>query len=247
MTDFTVIPAVDIRGGKCVRLYRGQAEKETVFDADPLQVAKRWEDEGASLLHVVDLDGAFEGSPVNVGVIERIVCSLSIPVQVGGGIRSTGDVRSYIDAGVSRVIVGTAAFESEGWLEEVVGEFGERLVVGLDLKDEKVAVSGWTGDTGKTAGEALERLTGAGVRRIIYTNVGRDGTLEGPDLEGIEKVARMSQVPVIASGGVSRLEDVLDVWRLSDLGVEGVIVGMALYRGRLNLPEALRAVDEVRP
>lgn len=247
MTDFTVIPAVDIRGGKCVRLYRGQAEKETVFDADPLQVAKRWEDEGASLLHVVDLDGAFEGSPVNVGLIERIVCSLSIPVQVGGGIRSTGDARAYIDAGVSRVIVGTAAFESEGWLEEVAGELGERLVVGLDLKDEKVAVSGWTGDTGKTAGEALERLTGAGVRRIIYTNVGRDGTLEGPDLEGIEKVARMSQVPVIASGGVSRLEDVLDVWRLSDLGVEGVIVGMALYRGRLNLPEALRAVDEVRP
>ena len=247
MTDFTVIPAVDIRGGKCVRLYRGQAEKETVFDADPLQVAKRWEDEGASLLHVVDLDGAFEGSPVNVGLIERIVCSLSIPVQVGGGIRSTGDARAYIDAGVSRVIVGTAAFESEGWLEEVAGELGERLVVGLDLKDEKVAVSGWTGDTGKTTGEALERLTGAGVRRIIYTNVGRDGTLEGPDLEGIEKVARMSQVPVIASGGVSRLEDVLDVWRLSDLGVEGVIVGMALYRGRLNLPEALRAVDEVRP
>ena len=247
MTDFTVIPAVDIRGGKCVRLYRGQAEKETVFDADPLQVAKRWEDEGASLLHVVDLDGAFEGSPVNVGVIERIVCSLSIPVQVGGGIRSTGDVRSYIDAGVSRVIVGTAAFEIEGWLEEVAGELGERLVVGLDLKDEKVAVSGWTGDTGKTAGEALERLTGAGVRRIIYTNVGKDGTLEGPDLEGVERLARMSQVPVIASGGVSGVKDVLDLWRLSDLGVEGIIVGMALYRGLLTLPDALRAVDEVSP
>lgn len=247
MTDFTVIPAVDIRGGKCVRLYRGQAEKETVFDADPLQVAKRWENEGASLLHVVDLDGAFEGRPVNVGVIKRIAGSLSIPVQVGGGIRSTGGAWPYLDAGVSRVIVGTAAFESEGWLEDAAGELGERLVVGLDVKDEKVAVSGWTSDTGMTAGEALKRLTGAGVRRIIYTNVGRDGTLEGPDLEGIEKVARMSQVPVIASGGVSRLKDVLDVWRLSDLGVEGVIVGMALYRGRLNLPEALRAVDKVRP
>ena len=245
MTDFTVIPAVDIRGGKCVRLYRGQADKETVFDTDPLQVAKRWEDEGASLLHVVDLDGAFEGRPVNVGTIERIAGGLSIPVQVGGGIRNSRDARFYIDAGVSRVIVGTAAFGTSGWLEDAAREFGERLVVGLDVKDEKVAVSGWTGDSGLTAGEALERLTGAGVERIIYTNVGRDGTLEGPDLEGIERLARMSQVPVIASGGVSRVKDVLDVWRLSDLGVEGIIVGMAFYRGLLTLPEALRAVDEV--
>ncbi len=247
MTDFTVIPAVDIRGGKCVRLYRGQAKKETVFDQDPLQVAKRWEDEGASLLHVVDLDGAFEGRPVNGGIIERIAGSLSIPIQVGGGIRKTEDARFYIDAGVSRVIVGTAAFQSEGWLEEAAGELGERLVVGLDVKGERVAVSGWTDDSGLTPGEALKRLTCAGVRRIIYTNIGRDGTLEGPDLEGIESLARMSPVPVIASGGVSGVKDVLDVWRLSDLGVEGIIVGMALYRGLLTLPDALRAMDEVSP
>jgi len=247
MKDFTVIPAVDIRGGNCVRLYRGQADEETVFDADPLQVAKRWEDEGASLLHVVDLDGAFEGTPVNMGLIERIAGSLSIPVQVGGGIRSTGDARSYLDAGVSRVIVGTAAFGTSGWLEEVAGEFGERLVVGLDVKDEKVAISGWTDDTGMPPGEALQLITGAGVRRIIYTNVGKDGTLEGPDLEGIEMLARMSQVPVIASGGVSGVKDVLDVMRLSNLGVEGIIVGMALYRGLITLTDALRAVDEVSP
>ncbi|MBU4194280.1 MAG: 1-(5-phosphoribosyl)-5-[(5-phosphoribosylamino)methylideneamino]imidazole-4-carboxamide isomerase [Actinobacteria bacterium] len=247
MTGFTVIPAVDIRGGKCVRLYRGLPERETVFDEDPLEAAMRWEQEGASLLHVVDLDGAFEGRPVNGGVIARIAERLTIPVQVGGGIRNTGDACSYIDAGVSRVIVGTAAFESTSWLEEVAGELGERLSVGLDVKDGRVAVSGWTSDSGLPAREALERLAGAGVRRIIYTNVGRDGTLKGPDLEGIEELARVSPVPMIASGGVGGVEDLLGVWGCRGLGVEGVIVGMALYRGLLTLPEALQAVRNGRP
>jgi phosphoribosylformimino-5-aminoimidazole carboxamide ribotide isomerase len=241
---FAVIPAVDIRGGRCVRLYRGQADQQTVFDEDPVRVALRWEDQGASLLHVVDLDGAFEGRPVNDPVVVAITGALKIPVQVGGGIRSTETALRYIDAGVSRVVVGTAAFEDPDWLAGLAAELGERLAVGLDTRSGKVAVEGWVAAGGEGLLEAARRLEAAGVRRLIYTDVLKDGTLEGPDLAGLEALANVAGVPVIASGGVSTVDDIKRVASFKELGVEGIVVGMALYKGNFELRDAIRAVEE---
>ncbi len=241
--QFTVIPAVDIRGGRCVRLFRGLPEKETVFSEDPVRVARRWQDEGASLLHVVDLDGAFKGSPVNEDVVLRIAGELSIPVEVGGGIRTLDSALVYLEGGVSRVIIGTAAFGAPGLLEELSAELGERLAVGVDVRDGRVALAGWTetGDMGPV--EAVSMLGEAGVRRVVYTDTARDGTLSGPNFQGIEEVARASTAPVIASGGVGSLSDVERIAAMSGLGIEGVIIGMALYRGGFTLPEAQRTAE----
>lgn len=239
--DFAVIPAIDIRGGNCVRLYRGLPGEETVFSGDPLEVAESWQSRGAAMLHVVDLDGAFEGEPVNGEVVERIVRRLSIPVQVGGGIRSAETARYYTERGVARVVMGTTAFSEPDLLADLAGELGERLVAGVDVRDGQVAVSGWTASGGLTPLEAVRQLTQSGVRRIIYTDISRDGTLDGPNFEGIERVAVSSAVPVIASGGVGDLEDIARISDMRSLGVEGVIVGMALYRKRFTLGEALLA------
>jgi phosphoribosylformimino-5-aminoimidazole carboxamide ribotide isomerase len=245
MTDvaFTVIPAVDIRGGKCVRLRQGLADVETVFDEDPVRAALRWQEEGARLLHVVDLDGAFKGEPVNDRTVIEIASALDIPIEVGGGIRSTNAAEAYVDAGVSRVIVGTAAFRDPDWLREIASRLGGRLVVGVDVKGCKVAVHGWAGVSEEDPGVAVERLAEAGVKRIIYTDTTKDGTLEGPNLAGLEAIASASPVPVIASGGVGSVEDIARVAALSPLGIEGVIVGMALYRGKFSLRAAIAAAE----
>jgi len=241
--DFTIIPAVDIKGGKCVRLLRGVADEETVFDDDPVAAALRWQSEGARFLHVVDLDGAFAGEPVNDGAVRAIAAATDIPVEVGGGIRTSEVAAGYMDAGVSRVIVGTAAFKDPVWLAELAGLLGERLVVGLDVKAGNIGLQGWTGEASEAPVEAVRRLTAAGVRRIIYTDIMRDGTLEGPNFEGLESIARASEIPVIASGGVAAVEDLLRIAAMSELGVEGVIVGMALYQGKFSLSEALDAIN----
>lgn len=243
---FTVIPAVDIRGGRCVRLYRGLPAEETVFSEDPVATAIRWEEEGARLLHVVDLDGAFDGKPSNFSVILEIASRLSIPVEVGGGIRTLETARSYMEGGVSRVIVGTAAFESPAMLNALVAELAERLAVGVDVKGGRVAVSGWAATEDLGPLEAVRRLSDAGVHRVVYTEISRDGTLDGPDFSGIEEVARSASIPVIASGGVGSLEDIDRLASMSRLGIEGVIVGMALYRGGFTLAEAIRAGEEGR-
>lgn len=242
--EFTVIPAVDIRGGRCVRLYQGQPGEETVFSEDPIGAAERWQSEGARFLHVVDLDGAFQGRPVNNDVIMEIAGRLSIPVEVGGGIRTAEAARSYIDGGVSRVVIGTAAFEDSGLLSKMAGELGERLVVGVDVKDGRVAVAGWTGTGGQGPLEAVEMLASAGVRRVIYTDTSKDGTLMGPNLDAIEQLARSCPVPLIASGGVGELEDIARVSSMGALGIEGIIVGMALYKRKFTLAEAQRAARE---
>lgn len=241
---FNIIPAVDIKGGRCVRLFRGQAERETVFDEDPVAAALRWEREGADMLHVVDLDGAFEGAPANAVHVKAIASALQIPVEVGGGIRDTATALDYVSSGVSRVVVGTAAFENPSWLEEVAGELGERLAVGVDAREGMVAVHGWKDAISETPARAVERLAEAGVRRVIYTDVMKDGTLEGPNFEGIEALARASRVPVVASGGVGSLSDISRISRMRDLGVEGVIVGMALYRRTFTLVQAKAALAE---
>jgi phosphoribosylformimino-5-aminoimidazole carboxamide ribotide isomerase len=241
--DFTIIPAVDIKGGKCVRLLRGMADEETVFSDDPVAAALRWQSEGARFLHVVDLDGAFAGEPVNDAAVMAIAAAVDIPVEVGGGIRNTEVAAGYIDAGVSRVIIGTAAFKDPGWLAELVGLLGERLVVGLDVKTGNIALQGWMCSSYEAPAAAVQRLTSAGVSRIIYTDIMRDGTLEGPNFEGLEGIAKASEIPVIASGGVARVDDLLRIAAMSDLGVEGAIVGMALYQGKFSLAEAQEAVD----
>jgi len=239
---FTIIPAVDIKDGKCVRLFRGIAEEATVFDEDPLRAALRWQEEGAALLHVVDLDGAFRGEPVNDSVVREIAGVLDIPIEVGGGIRSTATASAYVDAGVSRVIIGTAAFKDPQWLAEMVGLLGEKLVVGLDVKAGNIALHGWMGAASEAPAAAVRRLTGAGVRRIIYTDTMRDGTLQGPNFAGLGAIARASDIPVIASGGVSSIDDIIRIAEMAELGIEGAIVGMALYQGKFGLAEARDAL-----
>lgn len=243
MRPFEVIPAIDIRNGRCVRLYQGKANEETVFGEDPVLMASRWEEEGAGLLHVVDLDGAFSGAPRNMEVIARIAKEVSIPVQVGGGIRSSAIAMEYIEQGIERVIVGTAAFRDREWTARLAVELGDRLIVGLDTVDSRVAVNGWTRTGDDSAVEAAAWLEDAGVRRIVYTDVSKDGTLRGPDISGLEEILNSSSLKIIASGGIGSVDDLLSVSALVSMGVEGVITGMALYRDKFTLAEAIEAVE----
>ena len=243
MAGFQVIPAVDIKGGKCVRLYQGRPDEETAFDSDPVDSALRWQDQGAGLLHVVDLDGAFQGAPVNNEVISGLIERLSIPVQVGGGIRSTDTAMSYIEAGAARVVIGTRAFSDPDWLSELADRLGDRLAVGVDVKGGRIATAGWLELSEIVPDLAVKKLAAMGVMRIIYTDVKRDGTLDGPDFGGIEEFASVSPIPVIASGGVGTVDDVLRIYRMKGSGVEGVIVGMALYKRRFTLADALGAIE----
>lgn len=242
--DFLVIPAVDIRAGRCVRLVQGLAEDETVFAEDPAEVARLWEAGGAPMLHVVDLDGAFEGRPVNYAVITRLIDRVSIPVEIGGGIRTRDDASRYLEAGAARVVTGTRALTDQAWLEELAAALGERLVVGLDVKGGMAAIAGWTDSGTLKPVDAVGMMERAGVKRIIYTDVSRDGTLHRPNFEGVEAIASAASIPVIASGGVSDLADIRRLSGMGDAGVEGVIVGMALYRKRFTLAEALGAAEK---
>ncbi|MBU1670895.1 MAG: 1-(5-phosphoribosyl)-5-[(5-phosphoribosylamino)methylideneamino]imidazole-4-carboxamide isomerase [Actinobacteria bacterium] len=244
MSGFTVIPAVDIRYGRAVRLVRGLPSRETVFADDPVEAALRWQAAGAALLHVVDLDGAFAGAPANFEAVERVLDATSIPVQVGGGIRSLEVANRYLDAGAARVIMGTAAFQGEEGPDELARALGDRLAVGVDVKGGRVALSGWAGTSGLEPLEAVDALEKAGVARIVYTDVSRDGTLEGPNMEGIVGIARSTSMAVIASGGVGTLDQIRRLADLRGAGVEGVIIGMALYRGEFALEEAMEAAAE---
>ncbi|MBN1288285.1 MAG: 1-(5-phosphoribosyl)-5-[(5-phosphoribosylamino)methylideneamino]imidazole-4-carboxamide isomerase [Actinobacteria bacterium] len=244
MNGFTVYPAVDIRQGKCVRLFQGKPEEQTVFHQDAVEAARIWQHYGARFLHVVDLDGALEGRPVNRDLIFQLVNSVTIPVQIGGGIRDMESARAYIEAGAKRVIIGTGAFASDiSWLEEAVGELGESLVVGLDAKRGRISVAGWTETKEMYLYEAVQILQEIGVPRIVYTNILRDGTLSGPDFESIQKLARETDIPIIASGGVRVLEDVIRLRELEPQGVEGVIIGMALYQNTVNLQQIYQTLD----
>lgn len=245
MSGFTIFPAVDIRDGKCVRLFQGKKEDETVFHDDPVEIAEKWESEGARFLHVVDLDGAFEGRTVNTETITRLIRNVSIPVQVGGGIRDLDSALYYIQEGAKRVIVGTSAFsEDVSRLDLMVKELGEGLVVGMDAKRGKVSVSGWTQTSEIYAHEAIRTLFDRGIARIIFTSITRDGTLSGPDFESIAELVRNSQIPIIASGGVSSIDDIMKLTSFEPFGLEGVIVGMALYKNKFSLRDAQETVDK---
>ena len=231
-----IYPAIDIKGGKCVRLTQGSFSDVTVYGDDPLEMAKKWVALGASYLHLVDLDGALAGSGVNRKIITKIAQTVPVPVQTGGGIRTMDDVRELIAGGVSRVILGTAAVKNPAFVDEAVAAFGDKIAVGIDAKDGLVAVSGWEEVSALPALDFAKQMANKGVRTIIYTDIATDGMLTGPNLAAMQQMAEAVDADVIASGGVGSAEDILS---LLPTGVSGVIVGKALYAQRVDLPDAL--------
>jgi phosphoribosylformimino-5-aminoimidazole carboxamide ribotide isomerase len=234
--DMEVIPAVDIKGGRCVRLYQGDYDKETVFSENPVDVAMGWKAQGARRLHVIDLDGAAGGEPVNIKVIEAIVKLAGLPVQLGGGIRDEATVARLLEIGIDRVILGTVAVENPELVKNLCQKYGEAVVVGIDARDGYVATRGWLKATAVKALELSLRMVDLGVRRIIYTDIKRDGTLTEPDFEAIAMMVKGVGLPVIAAGGISKIGHLR---KLKGLGVEGAILGKAIYTGDINLKQAL--------
>lgn len=241
-----VIPAIDLKEGRCVRLEQGLMEKDTVYSDDPAAMARHWQDEGGELLHLVDLDGAFAGVPINRAAISAIVAAVDIPTELGGGIRDLATIEAYLDLGVDRVILGTVAKENPSLVGEACQRFPGRIVVGIDARDGLVAVRGWAEVTTKRAEDLAREMEGLGVSAIIYTDIARDGMMQGPNLEATRSLAEAISIPVIASGGVSSLEDILRLLEIESSGVEGVITGKAIYTGALNLREAV-ALTRQRP
>ncbi len=239
---FTVIPAVDIRGGRCVRLRQGLAAEETVYADDPVQAAREWERQGAAWLHVVDLDGAFAGRPVNADLIGRLIRSVSIPVEVGGGLRTDADLRRLLDLGAARVILGTRACRDADALGPLAARFGDQLAVGIDARAGRVQVQGWTETLGLEALEFAARLDRAGVRTLVVTDTATDGMLQGPNLKAIAAICGQVSCAVIASGGVSTADDVAALCRLKRPNLKGAIVGKALYDSKVTL-QALQAAS----
>jgi phosphoribosylformimino-5-aminoimidazole carboxamide ribotide isomerase len=241
-----ILPAIDLLGGNCVRLYQGDYGQSQVYNDDPVAVAQQWQDQGASRLHLVDLDGAKEGKPVNLPAIAKIVETLTIPVQVGGGLRDQTRVKQLLDLGVGRVILGTIAVENPDLVGELCAEFPGKIVVGIDARNGKVATRGWLETSTVEAGELAQRMEKLGAAAIIYTDIHRDGTMAGPNLQALRDLATQLTIPVIASGGVSKLQDLLSLLALETLGVNGIIIGKALYTGDIQLEEAIRAVGNGR-
>ncbi len=235
----TLYPAIDLRCGRCVRLEQGDPERETQFSDDPAATARGWVSEGAEWLHVVDLDGAFSGERANETAIRDIVKSAGVPVQLGGGLRTVEAIASAVDAGIERVIVGTAAHERPAIVREAAELVPGRVAVGIDARDGLVATRGWRVVTDVAAVDMARRMEDLGAAVIIYTDIGRDGMLEGPNIGATRALAESLSIPVIASGGVASLTDVEAARDLAEAGVEGVIVGRALYAGQFTLPDAI--------
>jgi len=233
-----LFPAVDLKNGQCVRLEQGDMARATVFNLDPAAQARSFAAQGFEYLHVVDLDGAFAGKPMNALAVEAMLKAVTMPVQLGGGIRDLDTVEAWLDKGVARVIIGTAAVRDPELVKASAKKFPGRVAVGLDARDGRLRVAGWTEQSDATAADLAARFSAAGAAAVIYTDIGRDGTERGPDLDGTDAVARAARVPVIASGGIGSLADVRAV---AALGVAGVIIGRALYTGAVKLAEAIAA------
>lgn len=233
-----IIPAIDIKDGRCVRLFQGEMDKETIYFDRPIDAATHWLKEGATFIHVVDLNGAVEGRSVHTREVEAICKVKGLSVELGGGLRSAASVETALTLGVSRVVVGTAAYENQELLYSLCKQFPEKIVVGIDARNGKVAVKGWKETTSMDAVELAKRCAADGASRIIYTDISRDGTREGVNVEETLRLARSVSIPVIASGGVATLEDIRRLLSLEADGVEGVIVGRALYNGSFKLKEA---------
>lgn len=234
-----IFPAIDIRGGKCVRLLKGDFAKETVFSDKPEEMAKKWQAQGAQFLHLVDLDGALAGRPQNLATVEKILAAVDIPVELGGGIRTLESIDEVLALGVRRVILGSVAVRDPELVKTACAKYGDRIVVGIDAKDGIVAVDGWgvSGDVEATA--LAKEMKKAGVKTIIYTDISRDGTLAGVNVEATAKLARESVVAVVASGGVKSIADIEALKPYEKAGIEGVIVGKSIYMGTLDLAEAI--------
>lgn len=241
-----LIPAIDLKDGKCVRLRQGRMEDETIFSDDPVEVAGRWVAAGARRLHIVDLNGAFAGRPVNAEVIRRIAATYpELPIQVGGGIRDEETVQAYLDAGVSFVIIGTKAVSTPHFVNDLCVEFPGHVLVGLDARDGKVAIDGWSKLSHHNVIEVAQRFERDGVEAIIYTDIGRDGMMAGPNVAATAELARAISIPVIASGGVTRLDDIRNLSAVANEGIMGAIIGRALYEGTLDLAEGQRLADQL--
>lgn len=239
-----LIPAIDLKDGRCVRLRQGRMEDETVFSDDPLEVAQRWVDAGAKRLHMVDLNGAFAGKPVNAAAIHRIAEAFpDLPIQVGGGIRDEDTVQAYLEAGVSYVIIGTRAVSAPHFINDLCLEFPGHIIVGLDARDGKVATDGWSKMSNHDVVEVAQRFERDGVEAIVYTDIGRDGMMKGVNVDATVSLASKITIPVIASGGVSSMDDVKALCEVQDEGIMGAIIGRALYEGTIDLEEAQKVVE----
>ncbi|MBR1728539.1 MAG: 1-(5-phosphoribosyl)-5-[Selenomonadaceae bacterium] len=238
-----VFPAIDIRGGKCVRLFQGDFNKETVFSNNPEEMAQQWEAQGASYIHIVDLDGAIAGSPVNIFTIKKILETVKIPIEVGGGIRSIDDIYDLLEMGVDRVIMGSAAIDNPKLVRQAAREFEERVIVGIDAKNGRVAVHGWDDTSEVTATELAMRMGDYGITTVIFTDITRDGTLQGVKAESFANIAIRSGISVIASGGVGSIDDIKALKKYEKDGVIGVILGKSIYTGKVDLTEAIKVAE----
>ncbi len=240
-----LIPAIDLKDGKCVRLRQGRMEEDTVYSDDPVAVAQHWVEAGARRLHIVDLNGAAQGKPVNVHIIHRIAESLpEVPIQVGGGIRDEDTIQSYLDARVRYVIIGTKAVTTPHFVSDMCMEFPGHIIVGLDVRDGRLAIEGWSKLSHHNVIDLAQRLEQEGVAAIIHTDISRDGMLNGVNLEATVDLARKVSVPVIASGGITNLDDIRALCQVAHEGIEGAITGRAIYEGTLDFREAQRLADE---
>ena len=238
-----IIPAIDLHGGNCVRLLRGERSKETIYSTNPGEIGIKWQKMGAKRLHMVDLDGAFSGERVNAKAISAVTSALTIPVQLGGGIRSIETAQETFALGVAKIILGTVAALDQELVGLLVERFGPRIIAGIDARDGMVAVKGWTESSTIKAVDLALKMQELGVSEIIYTDIARDGTLEGPNFDALREMAEAIRIPLIASGGVSSMDDLRKVKELAPLGVSGVIVGQALYTGKVDLEEAIKEIE----
>jgi phosphoribosylformimino-5-aminoimidazole carboxamide ribotide isomerase len=241
-----LIPAIDIKGGKCVRLRQGRMDDETVFSEDPVAMADRWVKAGARRLHIVDLDGATEGKPVNAGVIGSVVeRHPDVPVEVGGGVRDEETIEAYLETGVQFIILGTKAVNAPHFVSDVCAEFPGHIIVGLDAKDGKVAIDGWSKLSGHDVLDLAQRFEDDGVEAIIYTDIGRDGMLTGVNVEATVKLAENIRIPVIASGGIRSLDDIRALCEVAESGIMGAITGRAIYEGTMDFAEGQKLANEL--
>jgi phosphoribosylformimino-5-aminoimidazole carboxamide ribotide isomerase len=237
-----LIPAIDLKNGQCVRLRQGKMDEVTVFSTDPVAVAKRWADEGAQRLHVVDLDGAIKGQPINIKIVEKMVGAVKIPVQVGGGIRDEDTVQRLLNAGAQYIIVGTKAVSAPHFLHDLCIEYPRHIIVSIDAKDGRVALNGWAKVTGHDAIETAQHCERDGAEAIVYTDIAKDGMMNGFNVEATRNLAKSVKTPVYASGGISSMKDLAALKELEGDGVAGAVVGRALYEGTLSLKDAIKAL-----
>ena len=238
-----IFPAIDIKDKKCVRLIKGDFENKTEYEMSPIEQAGKYKDHGFKNLHIVDLDGAITGEPINIDIIKDIVVKFEIKIEIGGGVRNFETILKYINAGVDKVILGSAAIKDRNFLEEACKKFPNQIALGLDAKDGHLVISGWTEDSDKLTTEYLKKVNDYGISRIIYTDINRDGTKQSPNFQETQKIAEISNCPVIVSGGVSSINDIKKAKELNNKNIEGIIVGKAIYDGDINLDELAKELN----